>query len=158
MRSIQSKFGNLDNLISEVDKSSSELGINLSEIDDLCNEIDLGVETRKDEVEDWPKERKRKEAADSQDPFVLNILSMDDDFNVRTLSMCNQEVPTNSVKRLIEDSSDYIRMVVASNQSPNVTPDILDRIAELTDEPEVLEAVKNHPNTSPLTKHKIENR
>jgi len=151
----ESKFGHIDTLLSELEQSTGGERL-LAEIDDLCSEIDNGLEARKQEVMEWSVERKRKEAADSQDPFVLNLLSMDKNFNVRTLSACNPNTPVNSLRRLAEGANDYIRMVIANN--PNCPSDILDRISELSGEQEVLNAVKVHPNASPVTKYKIENR
>jgi len=151
----ESKFGHIDALLSKLEQSTGGERL-LAEIDDLCSEIDNGLEARKQEVMEWSVERKRKEAADSQDPFVLNLLSMDENFNVRTLSACNPNTPVNSLRRLTEGANDYIRMVIANN--PNCPSDILDRISELSEEQEVLNAVMVHPNISPVTKYKIENR
>jgi len=152
----ESKFGHIDNLLSEFEQSTGSERL-LAEIDDLCSEIDNGLEARKKEVAEWPVERKRKEAVNSQDPFVLNLLSMDENFNVRTLSACNPNTPVNSLRRLVEGANnDYIRMVIANN--PNSPSDLLDQIAELSGEQEVLNAVMVHPNTSSVTKYKIENR
>lgn len=151
----ESRFGQIDDLLNDVEQSTSGKKL-LAEIDELCNEIDTGLETRKKEVMEWPTERKRKEATDSQDPFVLNLLSMDENFNVRTLSACNPNTPANSLRRLAEGANDYVRMVIANN--PQSSPDILDRIAELSGEQEVLDAVKGNGNISTVTKYKIENR
>jgi hypothetical protein len=151
----ESKFGQIDSLLNDVEQSTSGKRL-LSEIDDLCNEIDAGLETRKNEVMRWPEERKRKEAMDSEDPFVLNLLSTDENFNVRTLSGCNPNTPANSLRRLAEGANDYVRMVIANN--PNSSPDVLDRISELSGEQEVLEAVKGNAHVSTVTKYKIENR
>jgi hypothetical protein len=107
-------------------------------------------------VMEWPDERKRKEAMGSEDQFVLNLLSMDENFNVRTLSACNSNTPANSLRRLAEGANDYVKMVIANN--PNSSPDILDRIAELSGEQEVLDAVRGNGNVSAVTKYKIENR
>ena len=150
-----SKFGQIDSLLSEVEQSTSGERL-LAEIDDLCGEIDDGLEARKKEVINWPVERKRKEAADSQDSFVLNLLSMDENFNVRTLSACNPNTPVNSLRRLAEGADDYVKMVIANN--PNSPSDILDRISELSGEQEVLDAVKVNQNASSVTRYKIENR
>lgn len=151
----ESRFGQIDDLLNEVEQSTSGKRL-LIEIDDLCNEVDTGLEKRKTEIEQWAVEQKRKEAADSSDPFVLNLLSMDENFNVRTLSACNPNTPANSLRRLAEGANDYVRMVIANN--PNSSADILDRIAELTGEQEVSEAVKSNINASPVTRYKIENR
>lgn len=151
----ESKFGQIDDLLNDVEQSTGDKRL-LAEIDDLCNEVDKGLETRKKELVGWPDERKRNEAADSQDPFVLNLMSMDENFNVRTLSACNPNTPPNSLRRLAEGSNDYVRMVIANN--PTCSPDILDRIAELSAEQEVLDAVKGNPNVSVVTRYKIENR
>ena len=151
----ESKFGNIDDLLNEVEQSTNGKKL-LAEIDDLCGEIDVGIETRKQEVGGWPLERKRTEAVDSADAFVLNLLSMDENFNVRTLSACNPKTPANSLRRLAEGANDYVKMVIANN--PNSSPDILDRISELSGEQEVLDAVKGNGNVSTVTKYKIENR
>jgi len=154
-KNFESQFGQIDDLLNEVEQSTSGKRL-LAEIDDLCGEIDTGLETRKDEVMSWPDERKRKEATDSEDQFVLNLLSMDENFNVRTLSACNPKTPANSLRRLAEGANDYVKMVIANN--PNSSPDILDRISELSGEQEVLDAVKGNGNVSTVTKYKIENR
>jgi len=151
----ESKFGQIDDLLNDVEQSTNGKKL-LAEIDDLCNEIDSGFDGRKQEITEWPDERKRKEAADSNDPFVLNLLSMDENFNVRTLSACNPNTPPNSLRRLAEGANDYVRMVIANN--PASSSDILDRIAELSGEQEVLEAVKGNSGVSAVTKYKIENR
>ena len=154
-RNFESQFSNIDALLNEVEQSTDGKKL-FSSIDDMCSEIDTGIEQRKTDIESWPKEQKRKEAVDTDDAFVLNLLTMDEDFNIRTLSACNPNVPNNSLRRLAESSNDYIRMVIANN--PNVASDILDRIAEVTDEQEVLDAVRSNPNVSKVTKYKIENR
>ena len=53
----ESKFGNIDDLLNEVEQSTNGKKL-LAEIDDLCGEIDIGIETRKQEVGGWPLERK----------------------------------------------------------------------------------------------------
>jgi hypothetical protein len=103
-----------------------------------------------------PVQKKRTEVVDSKDLHLLNTLSMDENFNVRSLSGCNPEMPIASLRRLVENSNDYIKMIVANN--PNTPSDLLDRIAELSSEKEVLDAVKIHPNVSSVTKYKIETR
>jgi len=151
----ESRFGKIDDLLNDVEQSTSGKKL-LAEIDDLCSEIDTGFDGRKLEVSEWPVERKRKEATDSVDPFVLNLLSMDENFNVRTLSACNPNMPEASLRRLAEGANDYVRMVIANN--PQSSSDVLDRIAEVSGEQEVLEAVKGNTNVSAVTKYKIENR
>lgn len=146
-------FGQIDALLNEVEQATN---VDLGAIDSLCDEIDGALDARKTEVTEWPKDKKRQEAVELGDTYALNLLSMDEDFNVRILAMCNPDVPTNSMKRLVESGNDYTRLVIANN--PSATSDILDRIAELTDEREVLNAVKLHPNASSVTKYRIENR
>ena len=146
---------NIDDLLHEVEQSTSGKRL-LAEIDDLCGEVDAGLEKRKTEVIKWTDDRKRKEAVDSADPFILNLLSMDGNFNIRTLSACNPNTPVASLRRLAESANDYVKMVIANN--PNSSADILDRVAELSGEKEVLDAVKINPSVSTVTKFKIENR
>ena len=150
----ESRFGQIDDLLNEVEQSTSGKKL-LAEIDDLCNAVDSGFDGRKQEVTEWPDERKRKEAVDSQDPFVLNLMSMDENFNIRTLSACNPNTPATSLRRLAEGANDYVRMVIANN--PNSSSEILDRIAELSGEQEVLDAVKGNTNVSTVTRYKVEN-
>jgi len=152
---IESQLSNIDALLNDVEQSTDGKKL-FVDIDSMCDDIDAGINNRKQEVENWSIEQKRKEAVDTEDAFVLNLLSMDEDFNIRTLSACNPNIQNTSLKRLAESANDYIKMVIANN--PNVAHEILDRIAELTDEQEVLDAVKNNPNVSKVTKYKIENR
>jgi len=151
----ESQFSQIDDLLYEINESAGDKHP-LTGIDDLCSEIDSGLETQKEEISKWPDERKREEAMNSEDQFVLNLLSMDKNFNVRILSACNPKAPANSLRRLVENGDSYVRMVIANN--PNSSPDILDRIFELSNEQEVLNAVKYNGNISPVTKYKIENR
>ena len=81
---------------------------------------------------------------------------MDEAFNIRTLSACNPNTPNTSLRRLVEGANDYVRMVIANN--PRVSSDVLSRIAELSGEQEILDAVKNNPNVSKVTKFRIENK
>ena len=150
----ESRFGQIDDLLSDIEQSTSGKNL-LAEIDELCGEIDNGLELRKKEVTKWPVERKRKEATDANDPFILNLLSMDENFNVRILSACNPNMPEASLRRLAERASDYVKMVIANN--PNCPSDVLDRISETSREQEVLNAVKNNTNVSAVTRYKIEN-
>jgi hypothetical protein len=154
-KNIESQLSQIDDLLNEVERSTSGKRL-FVEIDDLCGEIEAGFNGRKQEITEWPVEQKRKEAADSDDLFVLNLLSMDESLVIRTLSACNSNIPENSLRRLVEGANDYVRMVIANN--PNSTPDILDRIAELSSEQEVLDAVRGNKNVSAVTKFKIENR
>jgi hypothetical protein len=161
MKNPESQFGNIDKFISDVGETHKKdlhalAERTLSTIDTLSAEIDQGLKGRKREVAEWSDDQKREFAADGNDPYVLNLLSMDENFNVRTLAFCNPNAPENSMRRALDEAPDYVRMVIANN--PNSPSDVLDRLAELTSEPEVLNAVKLHPNVSEVTKYKIENR
>jgi len=148
-------FNNIDSLLSDFESPQKHTEA-LSEIDSLCSEIDTGFKNRTKEIVEMPVEVKRTEVVDSRDTHLLNTLSMDENFNVRSLSGCNPEMPVASLQRLVENSNDYIKMIVANN--PSTPSDLLDRIAELSSEKEVLDAVKIHPNVSAVTKYKIETR
>ncbi len=148
-------LNNIDSLLSDFE-SPKKHNEALSEIDSLCLEVDTGFKNRTKEITEMPVQVKRTEVVDSRDAHLLNTLSMDENFNVRSLSGCNPEMPIASLRRLVENSNDYIKMIVANN--PNTPSDLLDRIAELTSEKEVLDAVKIHSNVSAVTKYKIETR
>lgn len=160
MKKPESQFGNIDKLISDVEgahqKDVREAVKRLHAIDALSAEVDQGLEGRKREVSEWSVEQKRTFAADGDDPYVLNLLSMDENFNVRTLAFCNPNAPENSMRRALDEAPDYVRMVIANN--PNTPSDVLDRLVELTSKLEVLDAVKLHHNISEVTKYKIENK
>lgn len=145
-------FGDLDSILNDFEKSTNSNEL-FSQIDQLCEIVDQGFDNRREEIIQWPEDRKRKEAADSQDPFVLNLLSVDENFNVRALAACNRFTPVASLRRLVEASDNYMKLVIANN--PSCPSDILDRIIELTEEPEVVDAVQLHPNVSAVTKFKI---
>jgi len=148
-------FNNIDSLLSDFE-SPKKNNETINAIDSLCSEIDNGFQNRTKEITGMPVQKKRTEVVDSKDSHLLNTLSMDENFNVRSLSGCNPEMPIASLRRLVENSNDYIKMIVANNL--NTPSDLLDRIAELTSEKEVLDAVKIHPNISAATKYKIETR
>ncbi len=148
-------FNNIDSLLSDFE-SPKKYNEALNEINSLCSEIDNGFKNRTEEITEMSVQTKRVEVVNSKDSHLLNTLSMDENFNVRSLSGCNPEMPVASLRRLVENSNDYIKMIVANN--PNTPSDLLDRIAELTSEKEVLDAVKIHPNVSAVTKYKIETR
>lgn len=149
---VESHSDNLDSLLKDFDTSTNPEKL-FTAIDELCDVINQGFDRRKDEIIRWPVEVKRKEAVDSQDPFVLGLLAVDENLNVRSLAACNPDTPSPVLRRLIEASDDYMKLIIAHN--PSCPSDILDRITQLTAEPEVLLAVQLHPNTSALTKHKI---
>jgi hypothetical protein len=149
----QKSVPDIDELLAEIDQASS--GPDLSEVEDLLGEIDSGVGNRQSEINSWNLEQKRKEAADSTDPFVLNQLSTDENFNVRMLVLCNEDVPDGVLRReLAAGVSPYTLLIIANNKK--APTDILDRVAEMTNESEVLSAIKANPNTSVVTKKKLE--
>jgi len=150
-----SKLKNMDSLLGEFETPPVKNEV-ISNIDSLCNEINSGFENRTKQITEMFVEKKRSEVVDSNDSHLLNTLSMDENFNIRALSGCNLNMPTASLRRLVEGSNDYIKMIIANN--PSCPSDLLDRIAELTSEKEVLDAVKIHLNVSDVTKYKIETR
>ena len=154
-KNFESKLGSIDDLLSDIEQSTDGKSL-LAEIDELCGEVDNSLEIRKNEITEWSVEQKRKEAVDSDDPFILNLLSMDENFNIRTLSASNSNPPEASLRRLAEGANDYVKMIIANN--PNCPPEILDRISETSGEQEVLDAVKGNSHTSAVTRYKIENR
>lgn len=145
-------FDDIDDLLGEIEQSSQVPLTITSEVDDLCNDIDTGVDNRKKEIEGWAEDVKHREAVDSKDPFAINVLSMDKSFPVRTLAACNPLIPKGAMQRLV-DEGDYMRMVVANN--PSCSTDILERIAGLTDDRRVLDVVMMHKNASPALKFRI---
>lgn len=148
----ESQSNNLDDLLNDFDRSTNSNEL-FSQIDELCNVIDQGFDGRREEIISWSVDIKRKQATDSQDPFVLGLLAVDENFNVRSLAACNPNVPVPALRRLVEASDDYMKLIIANN--PSCPSDILDRITELTGEREVLGAVQLHPNTSAVTKYRI---
>lgn len=145
----------VEDLLLDIEQAAAEQN-DLGSVDALIAEIDVGFDERQHEIVGWPVERKRKEATDSSDEFVLNVLSMDSNFNVRTLTAVNAHLPEVALRKIAETGNDYQRMVVANN--PSASAELLDRISDLSGEREVITAVLKHPNLSQITKFKIENR
>lgn len=148
-------FHPVDDLLSDIDQAAAEQS-DTSSVDALMADIDVGFDERQREIVGWPDERKRKEAADSSDEFVLNVLSLDPNFNVRILTAVNACIPEVALRKIAETGNDYQRMVAANN--PSASSELLDRIADLSGKQEVVAAVLKHPNLSQVTKFKLENR
>lgn len=145
-------INNVDSLLFDFESATGERH-QINEIDSMCQEIDASFQNRTQEITGMPVEKKRVDVLDSDDQHLLNLLSMDESFNVRVLSACNPKTPVASLRRLVEGSNDYVRMIVANN--PSTPADLLDRIVELTSEKEVVDAVISHPNVSEVTKYKV---
>lgn len=152
------KFGDIDKIIAEVKDSSGgspdEKG-RFSNIDSLCADIDQGFEDKSRELSEWSHEQKRTFAIEGDDPFVLNLLTKDKNFNIRILAFSNPDIPEYSMSQALRGASEYVRLVIANN--PRSSSSILDRIARETNEPEVLDAIRRHKNISRMTKLMIQN-
>ncbi len=142
----------IDSLIKEVDEATK---VDFDAIDSICAEIHATVEQKDLEITSMSDDQKRKLAVTTDDPYILNLLSQDMNFNIRILTLCNPNISINLLRRALEDGYPYIYLVVANN--PVTTKNLLNRITQLSDNKEVIDAVYKHPNVSEETKKMIEN-
>lgn len=136
------------------EKDQSEFIQNLNLANNLCSEIDEHFNESINQIEQWPDDKKRKEAINSIDELTLKTLSREPSPVIRALVCCNQHTPIEILKYIAEKSNDYYRLIIAHNPTCNI--DLLSRLAEITREEIVFQAIIAHPNTTPLIISKIE--
>ena len=78
------------------------------------------------------KDTKRKMAVAAMESYNLNLLARDEDFNVRTLALCNKAISPAILDQAVEDAGSddkFTLMVIANN--PSASSSTLSRIFDL---------------------------
>jgi hypothetical protein len=160
----QSKINRINNLIGSVPKTledptpiAKELDTNnlFGRLDFLKNQVRGAVQERRDEISKMPPDKKRELLLSTNDKFILDILAFDENTNARTLVACNSNTSSETLSGMFEVDKDnaYLAKIIASN--PNCSTGLLDQIAGIHTNSEVVTAIKHNPNVSPLTLKKM---
>jgi hypothetical protein len=130
-------------------------------LDDLnasLDSLDIELNEYNEKLKEGDKKTKRKMAVSAMEAYNLNLLAQDEDFNVRTLALCNPAISPSILDQATDDaiSSDdkYTLMIVANN--PSATSSTLNKIFDFGgDELEICNALLAHPNADEILKFKL---
>lgn len=129
----------------------------LEELDETVNQVEDELDSYNAEIMSADKETKRKMAVAALESYNLNLLARDEDFNVRTLALCNKAISPAILDQIVEDAGSddkFTLMVIANN--PSASSSTLSRIFDLAgDEREVQTAILNNPNCSDVLKFRV---
>lgn len=130
----------------------------LEELDDTVEQVEDELDSYNQEIMSANKDAKRKLAITAIEAYNLNLLAKDEDFNVRTLALCNKAISSATLDQAVEDASNddrFTLMVVANN--PSTARSTLTRIFNLAgDEKEIQTAILGNPNCDDVLKFRIE--
>jgi len=130
----------------------------LKDFDDVADQVESDLDSYNEEIMSADKATKRKMAVAAIEAYNLNLLAKDEDFNVRTLALCNREISPTVLDQAVEDASSddrFTLMVVANN--PKTSINTLNRIFDLAgDEQEIQTAILDNPNCDDILRYKVE--
>lgn len=129
----------------------------LEELDDTVEQVEDELDSYNAEIMSADKETKRKMAVAALESYNLNLLARDEDFNVRTLALCNKAISPAILDQTVEDAGSddkFTLMVIANN--PSASSSTLSRIFDLAgNEREVQTAILNNPNCNDILKFRV---
>lgn len=130
----------------------------LEELDGTVDQVEDELDSYNSEIMSSDKETKRKMAVVAIESYNLNLLARDEDFNVRTLALCNKAISPSILEQTVEDAGSddkFTLMVIANN--PSASSSTLSRIFDLAgDEREVQTAILGNPNCDDVLKFKVD--
>lgn len=130
----------------------------LEELDDTVEQVEDELDSYNAEIMSADKDTKRKMAVAAMESYNLNLLARDEDFNVRTLALCNKAISPAILDQTVEDAGSddkFTLMVIANN--PSASSSTLSRIFDLAgDEREVQTAILGNPNCDDVLKFRVE--
>lgn len=130
----------------------------LEELDETVEQVENELDSYNSKIMSSDKEIKRKLAVTAIESYDLNLLVKDEDFNVRTLALCNKAISPLILEQAVEDAGSddkFTLMVIAHN--PSASPGTLSRIFDLAgDEREVQTAILGNPNCDDILRFKVE--
>ena len=130
----------------------------LEELDDTVEQVEDELDSYNTEIMSADKDTKRKMAVAAMESYNLNLLARDEDFNVRTLALCNKAISPAILDQTVEDAGSndkFTLMVIANN--PSASSSTLSRIFDLAgDEREVQTAILGNPNCDDVLKFRVE--
>ncbi len=127
----------------------------IEDTDNLLSELDRAIESTARNMRQWSVDKKRQEAANTQDQFALELLVGDENPIVRTLALCNPNTPSELLESAGRSYNAWSQLIAANN--PSTPPDVLADLAssELDD---IKQGVKRNPNSTEVTKYKLTGR
>jgi hypothetical protein len=131
----------------------------LTGVDTLLADIEEDLDGYNEQVTGASEETKRKLATEAIETYDLNLLARDENFNVRTLALCNPHASPAILDQAVDDASSsgdkYTLMIVANNPSANLST--LNKIFDFGDgELEIKDALLANPHTDDILRFKIE--
>jgi hypothetical protein len=121
----------------------------------LIAEVERGTTQLKQEIREWNPGKKRENAANTGEGFVLDVLAEDPNPIVGSLICCNPATRGDILSRAAEEGNDYIKMLVAHN--PSTPLEVLDRLSN-SPNMEILAAIVINPNTSEVTRFRVKGK
>ena len=130
----------------------------LEEFDDTAKQVENELDSYDAEIMSADKDTKRKMAVAAMESYYPNLLARDEDFNVRTLALCNKAISPAILDQAVEDAGSddkFTLMVIANN--PSASNSTLNRIFDLAgDEREVQTAILGNPNCDDVLRFRVE--
>ncbi len=129
----------------------------LDELNETIDSVENELDSYDSNIMSSSKETKRKMAVAAIESYNLNLLARDEDFNIRTLALCNKAISPAILEQTIEDIGNddkFTLMVIANN--PSASTRLLGRIYDLAgDEREIQTAILRNPNCDDVLRFKI---
>jgi hypothetical protein len=130
----------------------------LSDIDEILAGVESDLDSYNEMVSGSDEKTRREMAMSAMEAYNLNLLSQDENFNVRTLALCNPAVSPAILDQVADDaatSDKYTLMIVANN--PSATIATLNKIFDFGgDELEICNAILANPNCDDVLRFKVE--
>ena len=152
---LRQKFDSIESLTGEIIQETNSDRL-FNDIDKIGDEIDSGIEQRKQEILSLPLEEKKKQALTSSDPFVINLLSTVSNPDVKKKIAQNLNVPTGIMRRFLTEGRE---MFVPLLINPNLPVEFLDKIAneKISDDMSFVNSlIAFHPNCNDVLREKYE--
>ena len=129
----------------------------LTDINGVLTDVEASLDSYNETVTGADEETKRQLAMSTVGAYNLNLLSQDENFNVRILALCNPAASPTVLDQAVDDSptDKYILMIVANN--PSASLPTLNKIFDFGgEELEIRTALLANPNTDDILRFKID--
>lgn len=121
-------------------------------VDQLLLELDQAIELTETYIKGWSLDRKRQEAANTEDEFTHEVLARDENPVVRTLALCNPNTSPELLTSAARSYSAWSQLIAANN--PSTSPEVLAELA-LSDVDDIRQGVRRNPSASEVTRYKL---
>ena len=131
----------------------------LERTDKLLATVEHDLRQSLEQIKNSDNKSKRKLAATIDDSYYTDVLALDDNFHVRTMSLCNPVTSAAILQKMTESSlkDKFTLMIIAHN--PNASAETLHQIFTYGgDNEEICEAILQNPNCNDVLRYKIEDQ